>query len=1164
VRTWDAAGVASPYSEPARWEVGPLTEDDWRARWIAAPGTGEEQAGDPPDWRHGNWIWHPTITGDNATVYLVKLIDLGEGAIETARIRCTADNRFTLWLNGTEIGSGDDWGAAYDFVVADSLRGGGNTIMVRASNAGGPCGFRFSMHIAQTGADPLWILSDATWRAGNEEAAKEIEGGELSDSWEPAKVLGPYGSEPWGTGGTSGDPLRSMLARKEFALAEPVKSARAYVCGLGAYELRINGQKIGNDALTPGWTDFPTRVQYQTYDVTGALREGPNAVGAILGSGWWHGRIGGGRGQRGRDSLRLILQFEIEYANGRRETIATDPTWRFHEGPITSDSIYDGEVYDARLELPGWDQPNFDDSMWTPAATVPQPIQNLVPQAKETIQVYGTLPARDVIEVQPGVFVFDFGQNMAGWTRLTVQGDAGDTVVLRHAETLKPDGMIYTDNLRSAKATDTYILRGGEPETYEPRFTYHGFRYVEVTGYPGEPTKDALVALAASTATRMTGEFECSSDLINRIQHNIIWGQRSNMYSVPTDCPQRDERLGWTGDAQMFCPTSCFNADMVRYYTKWMRDIRDCRRPDGAVLDVNPANGGGPAAPAWGDACVLVPWYVYRHYGDTRILEENWDCMVRWVQYMTQRAGPDGLYLRNGYGDWIAVVRSPSKPISAAYYCHDLDLMSRMARVLGRDEEAAKYADMATAARAAFSKRFLNEDTNQHEGGTQTANLIPLQFDLVPEDRIQGVLQNVVDDIVARGAHLSTGFLGTGYINPVLTRNGHHDLAWRLAAQSTYPSWGYMAEQDATTIWELWNSDRAGPGMNSRNHFCLGSVGEWFFQSLAGISAVEPGFKVLEVQPRPAGDLAWVKCRVDTPFGPASSNWQLRDGDFHLQSTIPANASASILVPTFGNRDARITEGDRTVHDESGARQLIEDVRFEGFEGDFAQFSVGAGEYSFVAHGVGAPKPGDYDLPTPPTPITELTDDFSGDAIDADKWEQVNLGLESQAPSGIGARLVDGALQFSGTTSVNYWAGRTLLSRGAFSVQDGQRLEVEIDRLSLQPTGTGTRSSLWLWVDAGSYLMFSQDTEKSEWSYNLNGQTGSGTRLLEANDLDSHRMKLVHDGKCVHMFLDDKKLGEVPVGWSNAIRIGITGQARMNGDALTTTFDNLTAKLVTE
>ncbi|HOX37694.1 MAG TPA: family 78 glycoside hydrolase catalytic domain [Candidatus Brocadiia bacterium] len=1148
VMVWDADGNATAFSDTARWEMSCLKPEDWKAQWIAAPADGDAARNEP--WERGEWIWDKDGFKNDSAVYLRRAFNIESIAkVKSCELRCTADNVFEAFVNGKKAGDGTEWSKMFSFDCAKFLQAGRNVIAVKARNTEGPCGFVGVMRIEFQDSRTRWIQSGGDWKTSRAEIAGWNSVGFFDGAWSGAHVIGKYGCAPWNKPGTA-QHLRAQLMRKDFSVAGQVKRARVRVCGLGAYELRINGQKVGPDILTPGWTRFDKRTQYQTYDVTDMLKQGDNCVAVILGSGWWHGSIGGEWSMAGRESLRLLLQMRIETADGAETIVLSDDTWKSRESPILQDSIYDGESYDARLEMPGWDMPGFDASGWKTTVAAEHSKANLVPQAKETIQTIAELKPIAVTEPAPGVFVFDFGQNLTGWARLIIEGKAGNKVVLRHAEVLKPDGNIYTENLRSAKATDEYVLKGGGKEVWEPRFTYHGFRFVEVTGFPAKPTADALTARMICSASPQSGTFECGEEIVNSIQRNILWGARGNMYSVPTDCPQRDERLGWTGDTQIFANTLCWNLDAARFFTKWTRDIRDCQRPDGAVQDVNPTNGAGVARPAWGEACIIVPWQVYRHYGDTRIIEENWDCMVAWRNFMKERA-KDRLYEEDGYGDWIAVTASPAKPISAAYYYYDNILLARMAEAIGKDAEAREFEKEAELARAAFNAKFLDKNTNQYPGRTQCANLLPLYFGIVPDDRIGAVVKNVVDDVVARRGHLSTGFLGTGYINPVLTRCGHHDLAWLLATQTTYPSWGYMSRKGATTIWELWNSDTAGPGMNSRNHFCLGSVGEWFYESLAGIEPAEPGFRNIVIRPRPVGNLKWVKAGRETLYGRIASEWKLDGDDVVMNVTIPPNTGALIFVPTFGKRNAVITEGGKPAAEAPGVTQIDRSAAC-------GVFGVGAGAFEFRAAGVGTPPARKYDIPPPPAAIEKLDDDFQG-AIDAGKWELLDLGLESSEPQGMSATSGGGKLTISGKTSINYWSGKTLLSRGAFTVKPGERLEASVKRGAMKAEGTGARSGIILWVDSSNYMLFAQDTEHNVWSYNADGRRGPGEVLLKTDDRGECELRVVHDGDSVHLILNGKELADVRVAWSEGMRVGVTGQARAAGDAMETSFGDFRA-----
>jgi len=749
--------------------------------------------------------------------------------------------------------------------------------------------------------------------------------------------------------------------RKDITLKGAAARARAYVSGLGCYRMSINGQRVGGDVFTPGWTHYPKRVQYQTYDVTDLLREGTNALGAMLGNAWWSGGLGWNQAATyGEGNLRFILQLNVQYEDGTHESFVTDGTWKAHPSPITRDSFYNGETYDARLQTPGWDEPSFADKDWTGTLIADdQPAEHLVPQRCETIRVTEEKSAVAVTRPEPGTYIFDFGQNLVGWTRLTVRGPRGTRIKVRFAEVLKNDGTIYRDNYRAALATDEYILKGQGEEVWEPRFTYRGFRYAEVTGWPGEPARDALVARVVHTDAPFAGSFSCSNELINRIYRNTLWGQRSNMHSVPTDCPQRDERLGWMGDAQIFAPTACWNMHMARFFAKWMTDIIDSQGADGHVTDVAPVTVvSGPAAPGWGDAVAVIPWTLHQFYGDRRVIEENYDGIKRWVEYMHGRA-PKDLYepthgFKNyGYGDWVAVVESPKEPIATAYYYYSTMLLSRMADVVGNKDDAAEYAALARRIAKAFNDEFLDTETNQYLGGTQTANILPLWFGMTPADRQAAVLANLVRDIEKRDDHLSTGFLGTGYLLPLLTSRGHHDVAYRLATQRTYPSWGYMVEQGATTIWERWNTnqiDKVDPGMNSFNHFCFGAVAQWFYEALGGLNIDQehPGFKEFVIHPRPVDGLDWARCEYPSMYGRIRSAWWRQDGKVVLQMTVPPNTSATVYVPTLGTPGATITEGGTTVAQAGKAGGEVPGVRFLRSEPEAVLFEVGAGRYQFI------------------------------------------------------------------------------------------------------------------------------------------------------------------------------------------------------------------------
>ncbi len=746
-------------------------------------------------------------------------------------------------------------------------------------------------------------------------------------------------------------PGAPVMLRKSFNLSKEVKKARAYVSGLGCYEMTLNGQRVGANILAPEWTDYNKRIQYQTYDIAPLLKQGENALGMMLGNAWWGEVLMGlSTPLYKTDAFHALCQIEVDYKDGSHEIVVSDTTWKKHPSPILSDSLYHGESYDARLELPGWNQPGFKDEGWATVEATESLRAQMVSQQCEPIQVTQELKPISVKEPSPGVFVFDMGQNMAGWARLKVSGTAGTTVQLRFAEVLKEDGNIYTENYRSARVTDRYILKGAGEEVWEPRFTYRGFRYVEVTGFPGTPTVDAITGVVFHSHVRRIGQFECSNDLINQIHKNITWSIRGNIHGIPTDCPQRDERLGWSGDAQAIAPTASRIFDMARFYNKWITDLVDTQNPEmGWVSDVAPSIGQGPASPGWGDALVIVPWVVYQEFGDKRIIEDHYGAMAKWISFMEKKS-VKGLYKpEHIYGDWIAPVTSPKELIASAYFYYSTSLMSRMAKTLGKLNDHNRYKALAMKTANVFNQTYFNLGKAEYEGETQTTKVLPLHFGIAMEDLAPMVALNLVNDIRERDFHLSTGLIGSAYLMPTLSRwSDDQEVLWRLAVQDTYPSWGYMVRKGATTIWELWNSDTEGPGMNSRNHYALGAVGQWYYQTIAGIDSDpdEPGYKLIYFKPTPLGDLQWAKGSIDTRYGAVSSSWR-REGDaFLLDIVLPANTHGLVELPVPVGVHPVITENGKTIL--SGGKPVkTEGLKYINTIGTRAIFKLESGAYSF-------------------------------------------------------------------------------------------------------------------------------------------------------------------------------------------------------------------------
>ncbi|MCD6289033.1 MAG: glycoside hydrolase family 78 protein [Anaerolineae bacterium] len=757
-------------------------------------------------------------------------------------------------------------------------------------------------------------------------------------------------------------PQPCPMLRSTFKAARPVRSARLYVTSRGLYLARINGHPVGDWLFTPGWTSYHKRLQYQTYDVTEMIHPGENAIGVILGDGWYRGFIGF-QGQRNfyGDKLALLLELRITYEDGSTQIVCSDGDWKAATGPIRMSDIYMGETYDARLERPGWDEPGYDDSDWAGVTVVDHGKEQLIAQVGPPVRRIEEIKPVQVLHTPAGETVFDMGQNMVGWVRLKAQGPAGTTITLRHAEVLDQQGNLYTANLRSAKQTDTYILKGEGEEVFEPHFTFHGFRYVAIGGYPVEPTLDTLTGIVIHSDIRLTGHFECSNPKINQLQHNIVWGQKGNFLDVPTDCPQRDERLGWTGDAQVFARTACFNKDVAAFFTKWLGDVQADQHGDGNVPWVIPDVLGGSrrssaGSAGWGDAALIVPWTLYLCYGDQRILEEQYESMKGWVEYIRHQAGDD--YLWNTgfhFGDWLAY-NSPDPSgtsavtdkdlIATAFFAYSTDILQRTARVLGKDEDAREYAALLQNIKRAFYEEFVSP-RGRVGNNTQTAYVLALTFDLLPEKMRSAAAQRLVRDVRARGTHLTTGFLGASYLCPVLTRFGYLDVAYDLLLQETYPSWLYPLSWGATTVWERWDGIKPDgefqdPGMNSFNHYAYGAIGHWLYSVVAGLDVDPeiPGYRHILVQPRPGGGLTYARASLNTMYGPTASGWELDDnGQFTLRVTIPPNTTAIIRLPRARASDVR--EGGKALEQVRGIHQVRE-------EGQSVVIEAGSGEYTFT------------------------------------------------------------------------------------------------------------------------------------------------------------------------------------------------------------------------
>jgi alpha-L-rhamnosidase len=904
VRVWDNKGGNST-SPPAWFATGLLSPSDWHAKWIRRtdPAADRELAA-------VRWLWLPGADAQKVpagtTAEFRYSLHLDAAAMR-ASLHIVSPGAYVAAVNGVTTGRHTAWGAFDWEEIGPLLKPGDNEILVKViaqAKLRAPVvatAFAASLRVTAPDGTERRIPSDNTWLARTGSNAE----------WQPAQVVGPI-TTPLSIGtnrhsevpGPNRIATGAALLRKDFTLATAIQSARLTITAFGAYQAFLNGKPIASkNLLDPGFTDFHKRVLYQTYDVTSLLTSGDNTIAAVLGGGW-HGSPmtwAGTREYPDPDALRA--QLDISLTDGSHKTIATDETWQTAPAPILFSEIYAGEVYDARLEPPGWNAPHFAAADWTPAAaTEVSPEVQLTAQPNLSIAVSNTLrpiaitPANETHPV-----VFDMGQNMVGNIVLHVQGSRGTLIRMRFAERLNPDGSIYTENLRNATVTDTYLLSGNGDETYTPSFTFHGFRYVELSGYPGTPTTASIEGLVYdSLPSTPSIRLKSSSDLLNSMGQLGIWGQRGNFLSIPTDCPQRDERLGWMGDAGVFWRTGTYNFDIASFTRKFMLDIDDAQTADNAFTDVSP-NILGPqeGAPGWADAGILVPYAAWLQYGDKTLLETSWPNMQRFMDFILT-TNPE--YIRrnklgNNYADWLAPDQNtPKDLIATAYWAIIARDMREMSIALNHKEDAEKYQALYDHIAEAYRHQYIQPDGSV-TGNTQSAYVVTLYSGIAPENLRANMTTRLVADIEAHNNHLTTGFLGTPFLMFVLDDNHRSDVAFKLLLQDTYPSWGYMVAKGATTWWERWNGDTGDPSMNSYNHYAFGSVMAWVFRRVAGIDTdpAGPGFHHLTIQPQFSPTLPTLHTEYDSPYGLVTTDWNQAIHRFTV--TIPANTTATIILP---------------------------------------------------------------------------------------------------------------------------------------------------------------------------------------------------------------------------------------------------------------------------
>jgi alpha-L-rhamnosidase len=754
--------------------------------------------------------------------------------------------------------------------------------------------------------------------------------------------------------------------RKSFEVEKKVKSAKIYASALGLYELELNGENVGDEVFAPGWTNYHQRLQYQVYDVTSQITQGENVIGSILGDGWYRGHFGWWENNRNGygENLALLLQLELTYEDGSIDTILTDESWKAATGPILKSDIYNGETYDARLENLDWSKADFNAKDWARVQILDYPKSRLTASVGEKIRKIQELVPIAQFITPKGEVVFDLGQNMVGWVRLQISGKAGEEIVLKFAEVLDQEGNFYTDNLRNIECTDRYILKGNSVEIYEPRFTFHGFRYVKVEGHSTPLALDSITGIVVHSDMKHIGHFECSNPLINQLQSNIVWGQKGNFLDVPTDCPQRDERLGWTGDAQVFAPTASFNFNTAPFFTKWLKDLATEQKADGSVPWVVPNNivdGGGTGwsdgfgATGWADAAVIIPWTLYQSYGDERVLSEQYASMKAWVDYMIHHAGEQYIFdFGFHFGDWLSFAEYESYNynapdygfagahtdkalIATAYFYYSAGLLLKTAKILNREEDIKRLRALLPKIKEAWNTEFMTR-SGRLVSSTQAAYAIGLVFDIVADDKRDIIAKRLADDVAYFG-HLTTGFLGTPVLNFALSDTGSLDSAFQLLNNKRYPSWLYSVTKGATTIWERWDGIRPDgsfqtTGMNSFNHYAYGAIGEWLYSRVAGlrIDPNRPGYKHIIFQPNIGGGLTFAKASIKTMYGLASAFWRTEDNKVTYEIEIPVNTTGSVCIPAISSEILVNGKNAEEVNLQNG----------------LSNFSLGSGKYSIV------------------------------------------------------------------------------------------------------------------------------------------------------------------------------------------------------------------------
>lgn len=955
VRVW-SAGTASPWSEIAKWSMGPLSGDEWTSEWI---GRDAESGGIA----EADWIWisreayhqAPAESRWFATSFTIP----ADATVTKATATFVADDVFELFVNGTSCLSGDAWNRPQSTGIGSLLRAGVNVLAVKATNGTpGYAGLIGAVTVRLSNGNTINISTDTSWFGRSSAPANVAAVPGSSTGWSPASRIGDYGIPPWGAIPTQ-QAFPVVYLRKDFQLDVLPRRAVLYLTCLGTAEARLNGERVGADYFVPGWTDYRKRLYYRAYDVTGQLRRGANTLGAKLASGWFTGNISILGPNHYGTKNRLRAQLHLFWPDGTVKVVGTDETWRVSDGPIRMADHFEGETYDARAEMPGWDEPGFAAAVWRAPDTGAEVDPSIEAYPGEPVRRIEELPPPVVTAPKAGLQVFDFGTNFAGWVRLKIKAPAGTRITMRFGEMLKRDGMVYRDNLRSAKATDTYICKGGGEEIWEPSFTYHGFQFVEVEGLPGPAAPDTLTGIVVHSDLPRVGSLTTSHDIVNRTTRNMRRSVVSNSFDIPTDCPQRDERMGWM-DYHEVARSASFELDQSALLTKWVTDMVDAQLAPGVFSQMSPDPHNFGWSPGWADSIVLIPWTMYLVKGDTALADRWFDEMKSHVETYRKRS-PDFIAPAEGFGDWLAPDQStPKDLISTALFARCSHALSEMARATERKADAATYARLFEEVRTAFQRRFVNPDGtigSDSQGGYAMA----IAWDLLTEAQLAAAAPKFAASVSTRDNHLSTGMVTTHLLLPALSKAGLNAAAFAIVNQTTLPSWGYFLRQDATSMWERWDSktDAFNPeAMNSYNHANLGTCTEWFYRYVLGVDALEPGYAKIRIRPTPGEGLDEARGSYDSARGRIAVDWKKTPETFTLVVTVPPNSDAEVHVPAWSAQT--VTESGSTPG---------EGVTFLREENGAFVFGVGSGTYHFAA---GLIEPTPTPLPTA-TPTPEPT-----------------------------------------------------------------------------------------------------------------------------------------------------------------------------------------------